>query len=335
MRRNSDTLKKQVEEDEEGYRVLIPLEDSQDIRKTIVFALENTLENISDEIKIYLDFIYIKDSNAPVKNKDSIMDRVETCFEEQTRDIKREFNVDKRTLEKPVDLSNPGNLIELLQKEVVKTDADRIILDETFEKKLQYPLILPLSEKISQYTGVQTKVVSARETRDSKFSLGNYNLVSFGAVFGVSFIFYMILSGGIKPFDVATGSLTALITAFALSKLIFTEAPGRETVNRVVRLFIYVPFLMWEIVKANIRVAALILKPGMPINPQFMWIKPGFEESVAITLLGNSITLTPGTLTVKVDDGLLIHAIDDQAREDLTAGDLQRWTEYVMEGGKK
>ena len=83
-------------------------------------------------------------------------------------------------------------------------------------------------------------------------------------------------------------------------------------------LFRYVPLLLWEILKANLDVALRVIRPGMPIHPGIVSVRTSLISDIGLTCLANSITLTPGTMTVDVDrnKGLLfIHWIDVQTRD--------------------
>jgi multicomponent Na+:H+ antiporter subunit E len=75
---------------------------------------------------------------------------------------------------------------------------------------------------------------------------------------------------------------------------------------------------IWECIKANIDVAYRVLHPSLPINPGIIKIKTNLKSDTALTFLANSITLTPGTMTVDIDgdNGILyIHWIDVKAKE--------------------
>ena len=83
-------------------------------------------------------------------------------------------------------------------------------------------------------------------------------------------------------------------------------------------LFVYLPKFLWECFKANIDVAWRVIHPQLPINPGIVRVKTSLKTDTALTFLANSITLTPGTLSVDVDkdDGLLyVHWIDVKSRD--------------------
>jgi multicomponent Na+:H+ antiporter subunit E len=97
----------------------------------------------------------------------------------------------------------------------------------------------------------------------------------------------------------------------------------------------YVPWLVWQIVLSNLRVARIVLSPTMRISPAFVRQRPGVEGARALTLLGSSITLTPGTLTVDVDgEEIFVHALDTASADDVRAGTIARRVRRVCSQGE-
>ena len=86
---------------------------------------------------------------------------------------------------------------------------------------------------------------------------------------------------------------------------------------------VYILVLFYEIVKANIDVALRIIRPSLPINPGVVVIKTGLKSDIAKIVLANSITLTPGTFTLDIqEDKLLVHWIDVKATDIETATNI-------------
>jgi multicomponent Na+:H+ antiporter subunit E len=97
------------------------------------------------------------------------------------------------------------------------------------------------------------------------------------------------------------------------------------------RLLMYVPWLLGEVIKSNLRVARLVLSRRMPISPRFVRLSPGLVSDRAMTLLGCSITLTPGTVTVDMErQQMLVHALDEVSASDLQAGEMSRRVRRVF-----
>jgi len=86
-----------------------------------------------------------------------------------------------------------------------------------------------------------------------------------------------------------------------------------KSISRYLWFLYYVPLFIWECIKANIDVAYRVIHPDLPINPGIVKVKTTLKSDTALTFLANSITLTPGTMSVDIDpeNGFLyIHWID-------------------------
>ena len=85
----------------------------------------------------------------------------------------------------------------------------------------------------------------------------------------------------------------------------------------------YLPWLTGRILKSGFHVSRLILSPSLPISPTLIRHQTKFKSGGELVVLGNSITLTPGTITVEVEPGeLVVHAIDEASSADLRDGVL-------------
>ena len=134
------------------------------------------------------------------------------------------------------------------------------------------------------------------------------------------FLFWVILSGKFDAKHLVIGAVTALVVAWICSSFLQVSsgtAPDKEYAVfdlPYFRLFFYFGWLLWELVKANVEVALLVLNPQMPISPQICTFKKEMSNPVAHMILANSITLTPGTITVDVQDEVYtIHALTKSA----------------------
>lgn len=86
----------------------------------------------------------------------------------------------------------------------------------------------------------------------------------------------------------------------------------------------YLVWLVWNVMKANIEVAIMILHPGLPIRPQLLKFRTTLKDDVARVLVANSITLTPGTVTIDLEgDEYLVHAIHPRSIGAIEGGALQ------------
>ena len=93
----------------------------------------------------------------------------------------------------------------------------------------------------------------------------------------------------------------------------------------VARLIAYLPWLFLQIAKANLDVARRILSPGLDISPRMIRVKAGQRGDFARVIYANSITLTPGTVSVDFDgDEITVHALTAEAAEELESGRMDR-----------
>ena len=100
------------------------------------------------------------------------------------------------------------------------------------------------------------------------------------------------------------------------------------------RTLIYLPWLLWEIIKSNIDVVRRILASDLPISPLIFRIKTSQHSDLGKVLYANSITLTPGTVSITVDnDEIEVHALTEEAAQGLRDGEMDRRVSWV-EGRK-
>jgi multicomponent Na+:H+ antiporter subunit E len=160
------------------------------------------------------------------------------------------------------------------------------------------------------------------------------SLASTGALFVLSLAFYLLLAGRIDGFELVTGVATAAVVAATFRHVTFATPPALvRSTGRAVRGCLYVPYLLWEVAKANAAIAAIVLHPRLPIDPKLVSYDTTLDGELALTTFANSVTLTPGTLTVDVDvdDGtLLVHTLTASTRADLLDGSLERAVQFVF-----
>ena len=153
-------------------------------------------------------------------------------------------------------------------------------------------------------------------------------------LFIVVFLVWLGLTWSIEPSRLIIGAFVGLIVAVLIGDM-FVERPhilGHP--SRYLWFAYYVPFFLWECFKANIDVAFRVIHPGLPISPGIVEVTTSLKSDTALTFLANSITLTPGTLSVDVDRdrGLLyVHWIDvkSQDREEATKKIVERFEKIL------
>lgn len=160
--------------------------------------------------------------------------------------------------------------------------------------------------------------------------------------FVMMFIFWVIMSGKFDLFHLGMGLLASgLVTALSHDLLFsgHTRKVG-DLLREMGRFLIYVFWLCWQIVLANVHIAGISLSPKAMelIDPKIISFKTILKTDFARFVLANSITLTPGTVTLRIQDDVFhVHAITEQSVGDLTAGPgvMERWVAWVFEGGKR
>lgn len=155
-----------------------------------------------------------------------------------------------------------------------------------------------------------------------------FSLKQFSAVTLVLFGVWLVLSGAYDLFHVVLGLMASCGVAWLNTG--FTHPPFQNF--PWVRAVLYSPWLLLRIVESSVHLTKLILSPSLPIQPRLLTYRSRLQHPGAIVLLGNSVTLTPGTITVEVNgNDLLVHAIDETAGNDLTTGRMERKLAWVFQ----
>lgn len=152
------------------------------------------------------------------------------------------------------------------------------------------------------------------------------------------FIFWLILSGRYELKYIIIGMFAVGLVTAMTSDLLYSDK--NNTSNRRVNLyfvisclwrwFAYIPWLVKEIALASVHVASLVLDPKMPINPTLVKFKTQMKQEISLVTLANSITLTPGTITVDLNQNTyLVHALDSDSANSLESGAMQNRVAHI------
>jgi multicomponent Na+:H+ antiporter subunit E len=146
----------------------------------------------------------------------------------------------------------------------------------------------------------------------------------FVSLAGFLFAFWLALSGHFTPLLLAVGGMGALLCALAAWRIRLLDAEGHP-VELLPPALTYFPWLAREIVSSAVSVAAIILHPRLPISPTLTAVRASQRTAAGMATYANSITLTPGTITMAVDDDrLTVHALLKPAALDLESGRMDR-----------
>ncbi len=152
------------------------------------------------------------------------------------------------------------------------------------------------------------------------------------ALFVSLFGFYVALSGQIhNTFLMGAGVVCCLLVTLLSVRMGLCDDEGIP-VTHWPRTFAYTPWLLWQIALANIDVARRVWSPELPISPRMIEVPHNLKTGYGVATYANSITLTPGTVTVEAptDTPFVVHALTAQAGDDVLAGDMLqrcRWVE--------
>ncbi|MFQ5936018.1 MAG: Na+/H+ antiporter subunit E [Acidiferrobacterales bacterium] len=135
---------------------------------------------------------------------------------------------------------------------------------------------------------------------------------------------WLLLSGHYVPLLLGLGVLSVLLVVIIATRMDVGDKEGYP-IHLGPRAVVYWPWLAWQIVKANINVARCILHPRMPISPTVIRLKASQKSDLGKVIYANSITLTPGTVSIDVDEkSIEVHALTREAADSLRRGEMDR-----------
>lgn len=131
------------------------------------------------------------------------------------------------------------------------------------------------------------------------------------------FVFFILLMGlwllftfRVEADSLIVGGICAAVTTAIFGKYFQVRVRCLLDPARYFWAFLYLFIFSWECLKANLDVAYRVLHPKLPINPGIVKIKLNIQSDIGRAMLANSITMTPGTITVDiVEDHIFIHWI--------------------------
>lgn len=145
----------------------------------------------------------------------------------------------------------------------------------------------------------------------------------YGIVF-LYLLFWIILSGNVKVETLCIGMIISIIVRSLNKDLISNSIQSNFKKNKILWLS-YIFILIKEIVVSNLHVAKIVLSRQIVISPQIVTINTKIKSDFHKTIFANSITLTPGTLTVLMDtDKLTVHCLKDEFAISLTISTFEK-----------
>jgi len=151
-------------------------------------------------------------------------------------------------------------------------------------------------------------------------------------VLGVSLaLFWLLLSGHYTGLLLALGAASVALVMYLALRMDRVDGE-RQPLYVAPKLVTYWAWHFAEIAKCNIDVARRIVNPNLPISPTVVRVRTGQDSTIATATYANSITLTPGTVTVRVeDDEFHVHALSREGAKDLQSGEMEHRVREAFE----
>ena len=131
---------------------------------------------------------------------------------------------------------------------------------------------------------------------------------------------WLLLSGHYEPLFFFLGAASVALVVWVAIRMDVVDHEGHP-IQLTFRLLAYIPWLTLEIVKSNLHVARRVLDPRLPVSPRVFTVRASQKTAVGRTIYANSITLTPGTVTIDVRGKVLeVHALTDDSADALKSG---------------
>ena len=135
---------------------------------------------------------------------------------------------------------------------------------------------------------------------------------------------WLLLSGLFKPLLLGLAVVSVLLTLWLSARMDIVDTE-HHPVTAALRYIPYWPWLAVEIVKSSVDVARRVLSPSLPIQPTVFEVRVSQRTTMGRVVMANSITLTPGTVTMDVDgDRLTVHTLSRETIDYFTEGEMDR-----------
>ena len=137
-------------------------------------------------------------------------------------------------------------------------------------------------------------------------------------------ILWLLSSGHYTALIISFGLFSCALVLFLSLKMEIVDSEG-VPIHLLGRGLIYFPWLIWQIILSNIDVTKRVLRPKVDVSPRLIEVKTSQKTDLGRVIYANSITLTPGTVSIMVhDDRILVHAIAEEVAADLEKGEMDR-----------
>ncbi len=137
-------------------------------------------------------------------------------------------------------------------------------------------------------------------------------------------IVWLLLSGHYDPLIVGLGAVSCVLVTWIALRMDVVDREGHP-IHLTWRAPFYWSWLLWQIVKSNFTVARIIVSPSLPISPELVKVDTSQSDDLGRVIYANSITLTPGTVSIYVwSNSIEVHALTRETADDLRTGEMDR-----------
>ena len=151
-----------------------------------------------------------------------------------------------------------------------------------------------------------------------------------GLTFSLS-AFWLLMSGHYTPLILFLGAISVGFVLYLTKRMDSLDEDTFEFKLKR-RHFSYWSWLAKEIFKANLDVAKVVLAPNMKLSPRILRVPTSQSSELGTVIYANSITLTPGTVSVDIEgDEIIVHALTQELMDGLTEGDMDKRVNYLEE----
>jgi len=322
-------------------RLLVPVSDSSSLRNTVAYAVRESFDRATESgDSPTVHFVYplserlgMESETGEATTARELLDRITVWAEEDLGDEADAVTIETAMIGTREYLFSPRDYADVITRYAREHDLDVTVFDPGFNPIGTTPLLPPLRTEVRR-AGIDVEEAPVQREKRGALLVKRGTVAQAFVVFGVSYLFYLFLAGSLAVFELVTGAITAGVVAVSMWGISLT-APVRPlgAVAKLARFGLYAPWLLWEIVKANLQVAYVVLHPDLPIDPGFVEFDAAVWSEMPVATLANSITLTPGTLTVDVTRRhFTVHALTEGSREGLLDGALERAVRFVFYG---
>lgn len=306
--------------------LLVPVSASRSNEATVAYAVEQLREEVGTGT-IYLVY-------SATAARERIRDEFVEGILSRSAEIAREraddtITVTTTTIGRDRYLADPHDHATMLAAYAHEIDIDWVVLDPNYSVDATDPTLQPF-EQAFERAGLSCEHAIV----NTPALPGIPEIIRFGTIFVLAFGFSLVVAGSLDAFAVLTGLIGAMIAAVLFRNVAFEITPRGDSMLFVfVRGILFAPYFLGKILIANFQISYLVLHPSLPIDPHLDRVETGLPDGLSITGLANSLTLTPGTLTVDaVGDTLFVHSITEPTRLEVLRGDRLRGVRFVFYG---